>query len=527
MWTSVRSRASRSIHRPDLALSRALNLKQVWIIAFAVLAAMGTAWSLATPLGAAPDEGNHIVRSAAVVRGEFTGTSEPGIPPLFLSVTAPETYVAAIKAPLCFVFNERTPAGCEPPLTRSTRAARVSLYVARYQPFYYALVGLPTLVFADSIGFYLVRLLSLLICDALLAFAVAAVVCTARSPLFLAGLVIAVTPEVLYLSAVINPSSLEVSAAVALWTALLAWVRCLPDDPPRYLVVWAGVAGVALSLARPPSPLWTLLCFACLAPMWAGRQRLRSLVRRWDVRLASVAVVAAALVSVVWTVSERATMTMTTTLPPPGSSVFAILQGAIGQATDYVHQAIGVFGLGTRSLQVVLIVWLCSLGGLLLLGHGRADRRRQFALAFVVVAAAAVPTATVAAAAPTHGFIGFGRYFVPLYVGVPLAAGAIAPSAREDFRIAKTVTAFAGAAQVLTFYWALHRYLVGQGGPLSPTSLVAGAWRPPLPGVVLDIGFAGLVIVAVVCLGVAVKGREQPLRGCATSEQVILVKPGI
>ena len=38
-----------------------------------------TAWTVATPLMGAPDEPAHVIKAAAVVRGEMAGLEKPGV----------------------------------------------------------------------------------------------------------------------------------------------------------------------------------------------------------------------------------------------------------------------------------------------------------------------------------------------------------------------------------------------------------------------------------------------------------------
>ncbi|HWG73073.1 MAG TPA: DUF2142 domain-containing protein [Acidimicrobiales bacterium] len=477
-----------------------LGIKKVWLITFAVLAALGTAWSLATPFAAAPDEGDNLVRAAAVVRGQLTGVTEPGRKSLYVSVTAPETYAAAITAPVCFVFNVNAPAGCEPPFPRSTRPVTADLYVGRYPPLYYAIVGVPTLLVTNPLGLYAARFLNLLLSDVFLATAFVLVLCLARSRLLLAGLLVAMTPEVLYLSGVLNTSSLEVSAALCLWSALVVLIFHCPTSPPRYVVGWIGVSAVGLTVARPISPLWTLIALGCLTPLAWKRMSLATLFRRWDVRGATAAVGLSAAGSVAWTFVEHATRTMTTQRPPPGASWLTVLRGAIGESTDYIHQAVGLFGLDARSPEIVVLFWILCVGALLLLAYGCTMARGRLTLGVVVVAAAAVPTLTVALAARQHGFIGFGRYFLPIYAGVPIVAGALAQTVADERRMLRALVVLVASGEIVAYYWTLHRYLVGDRGPVSPAAHVAGVWHPPLPGVVLDLAMVVLIVVAGVLL---------------------------
>ncbi len=487
-----------------------------WVLG--VLVVFSTLWSLATPLGASPDENEHIVRAATVVRGQIVDPNAPGRAPLDVVARVPADYGAALAAPLCYAFDQRIPAGCEGRFPASTRPVSAAIYVGRYPPVYYALVGWPTLLFRAPVGFYLVRLVSALLIDALIAFAVTVALVRVRSPLPLAAVLLAVTPEALYLSAVVNPSSLEVAAALAFWSGLVVMATRYRSDPPRPLLAGIAVAGVLLTVARPISPVWTLTALIVVSPAWWSKPALRRLAARWDVRAVAAALVAAAAGTTGWTLAEHALRTLDGPLPARGTSTLTLLHDAVGQATGYVQQAVGVFGLAVPVPQLVVIVWVALVGLLAVTAwarlEGREERRMLVAMG---VAALVLPTAIVTAGARTHGFIGFGRYFLPLYMGLPLLAGAILGGRRspEDRRMARVVVWGAGAGQVVAFVWCLHRYLVGSGGPLSPLQKVPGGWSPPLPGAALDL----LFVVATAATGAALvaavdhlAGHREPIR---------------
>ena len=102
----------------------------------AVVLSIG-AWSVSTPLGAAPDEPSHVFEATAIVRGQFT-------PPTFevvvdgvrhgrLGVVLIPRWVSDIS-PACFLRRPNTPAGCAPQVGTDTRNTIAFTQFSNYLP---------------------------------------------------------------------------------------------------------------------------------------------------------------------------------------------------------------------------------------------------------------------------------------------------------------------------------------------------------------------------------------------------------
>ena len=73
-------------------------------------------------------------------------------------VKVPEVFASLETDVGCYQYKSTVPAGCQHPLNSSTHTVSVETYVGRYPPFYYAIVGLPTLAFVSVKGIYAARL---------------------------------------------------------------------------------------------------------------------------------------------------------------------------------------------------------------------------------------------------------------------------------------------------------------------------------------------------------------------------------
>lgn len=173
----------------------------------------------------------------------------------------------------------------------------------------------------------------------------------------LAGLVVAVTPQVVFVGSSLNGSSLEVAASCALFATLLRIAQSPGGSPrPRSAWVVAGLSAILLTLSRSPRPVWVVLRLA----LWAlvtGRSRLLELLRierRPAIGFVAMTAVGIAL-SRLW--ERQYGPDVELSLLPPGESVKA---GARALA-DAANELVGRFGfLETGLAPWAVIAWGCA-----------------------------------------------------------------------------------------------------------------------------------------------------------------------
>lgn len=488
-------------------------------MSFLLFLLCGGVYGLLNPLDAGPDEGQHVVRAASVVRGDL-------VPPLLLTdkgalptPLAPRSYDSAAFISPCFLIRADLDASCAPPLQVVPGDERISSTAGRYPPLYYALTGWPTLLSSGAVGVRLVRLAT----AALLAAFLASGLCSALGSRLRAGLgpayLVAVTPMVLYLGGVVNPSALEVGASLSLWLAVLVLLTGTAErDSTQRLVSRAGVACVALLLTRSVSPVFVVLIVA-VALTQARRATVRDLLRRGDVRVWVGALVAVAAVGAV---SLRVLQPALPyyIVPPVNATTQQAVRGSLGQWGQVLVEMIGDFGYNeSPAPALVLQVWPGLVVALLLLAVlGGGGRRRLWGAAAAAAAVLAFQLAIQVTAFRTIGLGWQGRYVLGLAVGVPLLAAVAvgeAPALRERLpSLAVGVAAITGAAQVVTAVHAWRRYATGIAGPLDPLD---GAWQPPGGGVLLIATFAaattglGVMVVRAARTAPLVPSRVEPV----------------
>lgn len=489
-----------------------------WIF-FILIGAQAAAWSLATPLLAGPDEPSHIITAAADVRGHFAKAHEPGQAEAMQQVHLPAMYSHLQSESLCLELSfgpadcslpqqqcrelTQTSQSCGLPVRSGGPAATATTYTGRYPPFYFLLVGIPTLFGASPTVLYLMRLLGVLLGTLLIALGFFSVARWSSKPLLIAGTSLALTPASLYLIAVINPNGLEVASAVCLWTAGAVLLCERRSAIPSGLLAIVGVSAITLLVSRPVSPLWTVMILAILLLM-ADRGTLRMLwqgrvVRYWMGAIGLVTVVAAA-----WIFIMNATLVLPAiSRPPLGTPWLTIARTTAGQWSVLLQQMIGVMGWDNASAPLAtFLLWYAGVGFVAVLAFSAASRtawRKQVALGLTIGLTALVPVVYSVATARSVGYLISGRYTLALAVGITIVAATIVDRGSLDVvRLVRVLTAMVAVGQFSAFCWVLRRYTVGASGSLNPLKSVPGGWRPPVPVVLLIVFFAIVTLATVI-----------------------------
>ena len=478
--------------------------RRLWWSSFAALFLIGALWSLASPLFSVADEPAHVVRAAAVARGQLGGTVRTGegpddqcvrdvAGPTTGPVTCtyfdlPEIFAAGYGVPGCFTFTPNVTADCAPRLRGPTATAPVASTSGSSPPLYYFLVGLPSLVFRSAFGVHLMRLTSAALAAGLLASALLSArgVGRGRGRVASAGVLVAATPMTYFLAGSVNPSGFEAAAAIGLWAAGAA---LLGGSADTRLPARLGTAAVALALSRPLSPLWVgVIGLALLGA--TPRPLLRTWGRDRRLRTALAAVGTAMALGTAWVL-------LADTL---GGSVGggsdlgtgSLLRASLGATMGRVAEMVGTLGwLDTPAPALAVLIWLALVGFLVVGALVAAPARPALALLGLVVAVVALPVAIEVSQARRLGLIWQGRYSLPLASGVPILAATLARPLLEGAgrRVLAVTTAAVAVGHVAVFWWGLRRYAVGFDHLFGPVR-----WSPPLlPAVALGLVFTAAV----------------------------------
>jgi len=491
------------------------------VLSYALLIA---SWIVANPPHGGPDEWSHYLRAVGLGHGQLVGTPSgregalvivgPTQPP-FLDA---KTYEAELTWVAQNTRKVRIPVGLTPRWARCPHNMDPPTFArcvnnappfdgtgewfnptATYQPFAYLLPAAISRV--DASPDHLTRLMrtgKALLAALLLSAAVFLVWNTEARLVSFTGLVVAVTPMAVFLAATLNPSGLEIMAAVAFGCALIRLTRDEVDDRSRRWV-WtvAGISGAMLALSRTQGPVWVALSLAAVVPLGGVRKFLRLSLdnARWSVP-ASIAVLLAIVLNRLW---ERAYGPHLAFDPTP--LVTSISQG-IAQLPLVLREQVGVFNYLEVTMPLLAYgLWGALSIALLTVALLIGSRRERLHLLLAGAAAVALPVVLVATTMRHTGFALQGRYVLSFSVVVPLLAGEILVRRYDRLRaldsrqVAVPFMLIAGFVQLVAWWTNARRFAVGIGGPR--WFVPSAEWSPPLgwwPWLLLAVAGVGLLM---------------------------------
>ena len=479
----------------------------------AYLFGSGVIWALITPMGGVADEPSHIVYAAGVVRGDL-GDLEPvqrrdydvlpvvAVPIWTGSVTDPPTSRDAFP-PICYAFDAEVTAACVPELTQSTELAIIPTGVTRYPPPYYAIAGLPTLAMAGEPAVYAMRITSAALAAGMIALGLAVAAPRRRTWLAL-GAAITFTPMVGHFAGSVNPSALEISAALGLGIGLMGIDGTKTRSPVR-TAAFVGVLCFAVAWSRPRSYLTLIAVLGAAALINSDELRawLRHRVIRTTAGLAACAAVVSAFI-------------YETQFTGLGYRVLAASTTPLGldraTAEDFAEferrfinlgfDMIGRFGwLDHSPPRTVSVAWILLALSLIVLALAYGRRRDRQTLVLVgagglIVAPLFVIMSLLSAS------VYQARYHLPLAVLVVVGAivilARLQPGQRRGtaWKTLRWGAILAPVAMIVSIASSLHRYSIGGKAQLAdlPQLLIGTRhWLPPAAP--LLIAGVGAVII--------------------------------
>ncbi len=383
------------------------------------VALLMTAWIAGTLPFDAPDEASHYQRTLSIVNGAILGLKIPyrgiWLPPLqrtFINHDTRGVVASAQISPpgvVCFDGKpdrsgsclEADPNGNFPPLPYLLPAAALSVS----HDSGHALWLMRASMALQSLAFLLLAIA--LLWDG--------------SAWSLLGLLAATTPMVLFVSSVINPSGVQVTACLAFAAAGLRIARAPGRAPPW---VWAAfaISGAVGILAGPIGlELVAINLVALGGLLWRpGLRAVRAETpRRW-LRIAGTTLLAAGVVAVVY---ER----IAGFAPSFGiSPLLTSLRQGIHWLPPVLHDAVGTFDslhvhLPTTAYGIWWALVLCMVATAMVLG----TRQERVFVAVLTVLALAFPVLFYAWVDRFTGYGLQGREVLPALMLIPLLSGEI------------------------------------------------------------------------------------------------------
>ncbi len=428
---------------------------------------LGFVWLGSNPVGAAPDEGDHLVKALGMSRLDI-GTPYAGpvdTNDLVAVRNASIARVVTIPARLspagytCFAFQVDVTANCQPPAPTATGDVEVATALGAYPPFPYVPFGVVAAASSPKLAFYLGRAVVLAETSVLLLAAGWHLV-TWLGRRALLGVVFAMTPMAVFCTGILNTSGLEIYGALGVAAVVVVGSR-RPESLARPATqVVMLLAGSALILSRQLGIVTMTALVAILLAMGGWRALWPEVQRRAPVLISVIALLGLQTLAVgVWELKYDHPALLGPWASSESTDNFWTL------FPDLVGKSIGWFGwLDTLMPSWSVTLWVYAFVALvvagLILGRGR-DR-----VIIVLVLAGALGAAMV-----TYSRVFFsvhaglqGRHMIPLLVVVPLVAGvAIAERInRRAFAVLALLTAVVlPPLQVLGLWVNGKRYAVG------------------------------------------------------------------
>lgn len=449
-------------------------------------------------MAASPDEATNIAKAAAVVRGQVIGHTIGGSLSPLASVTIPASYANTNYIGHCFNAKPSVSAACAPSFRENHSTKSTIIYNARYQPLYYAIVGVPSLFTQSVYGIYLMRFVSALLCSIFFALAFTVVIKWHKSKVALTGIVVAATPSVFFFSGMVNPIGLEVSSAICFWTSILVLISFKKITKiPKGLLITVFVSGGIESLSRSISPLWVLIAITT-ALCWVGKDPLYELIKNHISKLWLVLFGLCVSVGGFWILICKSTDVVAAGFPVAhNANYLSILLTTLRRSTLFYKEAVSFFGvLNTPSPDIVYILWGLMILGLVVLAMLYSTWRSKLTLMLLITITILLPATIATSQAKRLGIVWQGSDSLPIFVGIPiLSAFCISQNESKAGRILDKLNpgfiVTAGLLIFIAFFADIKRYAVGIHG--SSSTIFKSGWHPPL-------GVLGLLIFAIIAL---------------------------
>ncbi|UZX03891.1 DUF2142 domain-containing protein [Arthrobacter sp. CDRTa11] len=468
-----------------------------WV--FLLLMGLSTAWTVATPLMGVPDEPAHVIKAASVVRGELTGREMAGGGGFHLvKVPAGIAYYDSFG---CFAQQKEITPSCVPPFDGDINAlvdARTS--AGNYNPIYYTVVGLPSLVNSGAGAVYGMRLINAVLSCLFLSIAFSALSKMRHRKWAMVAAAVSVTPMVLFLNGAVNPNSLEYATSAALLANLVLLLeRSAEPDVYRRYVPPITAAACLLANTKGLSLLWLALMVitACILGTWP---QIRELCRNAWVWAGTAAISLACAFALYWLV--RHDSLESNPFEAAGYSPWAGAEIMMDRTFDYATGYVGQFGwLEVPAPLGAFVLWL-GLAGALVMGAVVLSRgRTRTATIFLLSALLLLPPLLQAQAVETIGIVWQGRYVLALFLPLLLVCGIAldrtnpGPFSQQTASILYAAAALVALFQLWTFLQTLRRYVTGWAVDRRWSEMITNpSWQPP-GGTLLCVALFTLMLV--------------------------------
>lgn len=489
-----------------------------WLYLTPVLALVALlGWSLASPMGASPDDDFHLVSIwCASASPDANCTAGPDA----TQRRVPE----ALLHSACYLPDPKTSAACQlrrvefdPAATELTQRGN---FVGGYPPVYYAAMGL--FVGPDILTSVMVMRIANAVLFVALTGALFALLPAPRRPVLVWSWLVTTVPLGLFLIPSNNPSGWAILGVGTAWLALLGWFETVGRRRVGLGIVF-GVGTIVAAGSRGDGALYLALGIAIVMGLAFERSR-RYL-------LSAILPLAALLLCAYFFVSAQQVLSGLNGFGGVGSSaggtprpLLSLLAFNLLNIPTLWAGVFGSWGLGWLEVAMPSIVAFGSLACFLVvavIGFGRLSPRKAIGVALVGLALVAVPVLVLTRGGDIVGEQVQPRYILPLIVlltGLLLlqAGGRLVTFTRAQVLL---VTITLTVVQFVALQVTMRRYITGTDDQGLDLDQGIEWWWPgaPAPMVVLVVASAAYgalvwILAREVSVGRTARSAAEPVR---------------
>lgn len=379
------------------------------ILAGVVLLQLG--WAVALPMLRGADELEHVKKASGVSAGAFVS---PVVPV--------EADIVEAQRTVCLkLYDGLDPAPCEPVEGASTAERRpastelMQTAAARSNPVWYVVVAPASWILEGAATVWGIRAIGAILCALLIAWAVSLNRERGSDRHLPSGLMLCVTPAVIYASTVAAPNGVHLASGLLLWVALLTADTHRPN-------AWAiCIAGAALSVTHTLGLFW-LGCAVVTLALLRGRRHVVRTGRNLATSPVALSILVAAVVfTISWIALARPndpTRGGGDPLADSTKDIPALVHGLV-----WVIQLVGTMPYRFDFLWfVVYALWWLAFVVFLALVLRATHVRQRLTMVAVATAAVVLPITVTFLTYDVHGYAWQGRYELPLLYALPLIA---------------------------------------------------------------------------------------------------------
>lgn len=481
---------------PPAQLDQSRSVRSIAVVGIWVFLLAGI-WAISVPPYGSPDEQAHVVRavgtwSGTPLKGEVTN-NEAGFK---VDVSVPAHFDTDTILPTCWMHQPDATADCYQGSPAGSEIITSRTSAGLHPPFWYASVGWAGRLVPSEVGFYLMRLVAVVLCALIVAPLGASLRTRHNSPIELPAALAGITPVALFLCGTVNPNGYEVCAAIALWGSGLTAARfaAAGERVPRYLALHTTIAATTLILTRPLSPGYALAILVMIGLV--ARPGVVSLVRQRSTQRCAAPIAVALVLAGAWALYSGHLTTDQVALAPPAESRFEALAGSLAH---HYQQMLGTFSwLDAGVSSAAVLTWSALIG--ILVGAAVTLGKTRWVVAMAACGAIGhfAPALLQLGSYEVNGIVWQGRYSLPWMVGIPIlaaasTAGRLRPASSR--RIAVTILPLMIAGHIGGYWLAMRRWTVGHSQRW--WFLNDPNWQPPAP-FVLWVVVPAFVLVAIV-----------------------------